>query len=278
MLGAKLKIGEVMKYKNFTMAVMVLFFVIGCSASRPHELSRAESKLVVAKNDPFVLKNSPLELAEAERTIERAREEWRRTENKDEVVRISRQAIDQIDAAKLTAGKNATAVMAERANVSQQLLQKERQVTALQRQALDREVAQRVMMNELHTIRELELEKQMLVSLNSDVLFDVNQAILKRGAERELIPLASFLNSHPRHSITIEGHTDSTGDNRYNQTLSEQRARAVSNFLSQYGIASHRITSVGLGQEYPVASNATESGKLQNRRVEIFISPRGSMG
>jgi outer membrane protein OmpA-like peptidoglycan-associated protein len=81
-----------------------------------------------------------------------------------------------------------------------------------------------------------------------------------------------FLKSNPEQAITIEGYTDSLGSAAYNRDLSARRAEAVRDFLLQNGIDADRITARGLGEGYPVASNETEAGRQQNRRVNIIIT------
>ena len=108
-----------------------------------------------------------------------------------------------------------------------------------------------------------------------DVLFEVDKAVLKPGAERQLDALARVLAENPEASVEIEGHTDSTGSAAYNQQLSERRAAAVADYLATRGIESSRIESRGLGAGYPVASNATAEGRSQNRRVDVLISTAG---
>ncbi|MCK7593244.1 OmpA family protein [Pseudomarimonas salicorniae] len=105
-----------------------------------------------------------------------------------------------------------------------------------------------------------------------DVLFEVDKAVLKPGAERQLSALAEVLRDNPAATVAIEGHTDSTGNAGYNQSLSERRAQAVASYLASEGIERTRIESRGLGASYPVASNATPEGRSQNRRVDVLIS------
>jgi len=75
-------------------------------------------------------------------------------------------------------------------------------------------------------------------------------------------------------NIQVLGYTDSSGSNSYNQKLSERRASSVGNYLARTGVHYGRIQSQGLGERYPIASNNTDSGRAQNRRVEISIHPR----
>jgi hypothetical protein len=92
---------------------------------------------------------------------------------------------------------------------------------------------------------------------------------------QDLSKVATFLRSHPDRQVVIEGHTDSRGSDEYNQRLSRERADAVREYLVGNGVTTSQISSRGYGEAYPVASNATEAGRLQNRRVDIVIGNPG---
>ncbi|HEY7163198.1 MAG TPA: OmpA family protein [Candidatus Binatia bacterium] len=124
---------------------------------------------------------------------------------------------------------------------------------------------------ELADLKARETERGYEVTL-SGVLFDLDKATLNPGAMRSLTPLVTLLRDNPEKTVMIEGYTDSLGSAGYNRDLSRRRADAVRDFLIDNGIASQRITARGLGESYPVASNATEAGRQQNRRVDIVIS------
>jgi len=110
------------------------------------------------------------------------------------------------------------------------------------------------------------------VTLSSLVLFDVNKYDLKDSARDGLKQVIDLLRAYPTNALRISGFTDSTGSEAYNQTLSEKRAKAVANVLHLEGnIDASRIKAVGYGKRRPVASNLTEEGRQQNRRVEIDI-------
>jgi OOP family OmpA-OmpF porin len=111
----------------------------------------------------------------------------------------------------------------------------------------------------------------------NDFLFDFNKSTLKSGGERKLSPIAEFLTRHQDQHVKIEGHTDNVGSEQYNINLSEARSEAVKNALVNMGVSSARIVTKGLGEEYPVSSNDTEAGRLENRRVEIVITKSNDM-
>jgi outer membrane protein OmpA-like peptidoglycan-associated protein len=128
--------------------------------------------------------------------------------------------------------------------------------------------AMRARLTELQT---KQTERGLVVTLG-DVLFEVDRAAIKPGATRALDQLAEALRSDPNASITIEGHTDSTGTPEYNMDLSTRRADSVRAYLVTRNVDPAKITSRGLGQDYPVASNASEAGRQQNRRVEVIVN------
>lgn len=105
----------------------------------------------------------------------------------------------------------------------------------------------------------------------SDVMFSPGQANLAPGAMLSLNKLADILKQNPNEKAVIEGHTDNTGSPGFNKELSERRASAVRDALVSRGVSPDRITARGLGESFPVASNATQAGRQQNRRVEIVI-------
>ena len=106
----------------------------------------------------------------------------------------------------------------------------------------------------------------------SDVLFPTGQHSLQPLAREKMAKVAGIVSGHPGLRLAIEGHTDSVGEDAYNQRLSEQRGEAVRDYLIQQGMPSASITTKGLGETQPVASNDTAEGRKQNRRVELVIS------
>jgi outer membrane protein OmpA-like peptidoglycan-associated protein len=107
------------------------------------------------------------------------------------------------------------------------------------------------------------------------VLFDFNMAVVKNQYHDEIGNLAEMMKKHPEFKIQIEGHTDSVGDAKYNEKLSQRRADAIRKYLvEKFGIDGSRLTAKGYGESRPVASNATEDGREKNRRVEAAAAAR----
>jgi outer membrane protein OmpA-like peptidoglycan-associated protein len=117
----------------------------------------------------------------------------------------------------------------------------------------------------------------IVVEFSSAVLFGFDQSDLSAEAMANLDKLVTVLNTYPDTNIEIQGHTDSKGSEKYNQTLSEKRAGTVSTYLAGIEITAERITTKGLGETMPEYDNETEEGRAQNRRVEFLITANEKM-
>ncbi len=109
-----------------------------------------------------------------------------------------------------------------------------------------------------------------LIMPNS-ITFNTNEATMKTSANNVLDSVALVAKEYDKTKLQIVGYTDSTGNDKINQPLSERRAATVANYLALRGVQGGRISSYGAGSANPIASNATEEGKAQNRRVEITL-------
>lgn len=130
------------------------------------------------------------------------------------------------------------------------------------------EQALRDAMAESDTVTIQRTQDVLTATFKGDIFFDFNSSTLKPGAHSEIDRTSNVLNNYPQTTIRVEGHTDSTGPEDYNQRLSEKRAGTVKNVLVQRGVDPRRIVTVGYGESQPISSdNAT------NRRVGIVITP-----
>ena len=109
------------------------------------------------------------------------------------------------------------------------------------------------------------------ITFDSGLLFDWDKSDLRAQAKTNIESLAKILNKYPDTDILIEGDTDNSGSEDYNLKLSERRAQSVANYLMGLSVPSSRISMVGLGEMNPIASNDTDYGRQQNRRVEVAI-------
>ena len=119
-------------------------------------------------------------------------------------------------------------------------------------------------------------EAEINVNLTNDILFDFNSAALRRESQQTLRDLAANFQRYPDETISVEGHTDNVGSATYNQTLSENRAYSVKNYLVDQGVPGSRVTAVGYGETRPKTTNDTPEGRQLNRRVEIHIRATAS--
>ena len=111
------------------------------------------------------------------------------------------------------------------------------------------------------------------LNMPSSITFALNSSDLNAQFYNALGGVAMVLKEYNKTVIEVAGHTDSTGSDQYNQQLSQRRAQSVAGYLSGQGIDGQRLLTVGAGESYPIASNDTEAGRAQNRRVEMTIVP-----
>jgi len=123
-------------------------------------------------------------------------------------------------------------------------------------------------------VEEKDGQQQLVVTMKSALLFATDSFSITQGQET-LDGIAETLNEYPESKLIVKGYTDSRGTEEYNLRLSERRAGAVKDYLVAKQVRPARITAVGFGESFPVASNDTSEGRQRNRRVEIEIIPTG---
>jgi outer membrane protein OmpA-like peptidoglycan-associated protein len=128
------------------------------------------------------------------------------------------------------------------------------------------------LLNQFNRILETRDTARGLVITMADVLFDTGKYELRPPTREQLAKLCGVLLAHAGLNLEVEGYTDSTGTDDFNQKLSDQRASTVRDYLVAQGLASGSVTSKGFGKEMPVATNDTSAGRQKNRRVELIVS------
>ena len=113
----------------------------------------------------------------------------------------------------------------------------------------------------------------LVLNIPSGITFAYDSATVQPQFQRTLDQVADTLRQYNQTYIDVYGHTDSTGSDSYNQTLSQRRATSVADYLSSHGVQSARIGTRGYGESQPIASNDTDAGRAANRRVEVKIVP-----
>jgi len=194
----------------------------------------------------------------------------------DEATRQKEQA--QAEAAKaqsdMAASKAAStaAVAAAQSDADQSRLAAQ-QARQGQQQAEDDKTAMRTRLSEqLNSVLQTRDSARGLIVSMSDVLFDTGQYSLKPGAREKLAKVAGILLAYPGLNIAVGGYTDNVGGDAMNQTLSENRADSVRDYLVNQGVATGSVSATGYGNTMPVATNDNSAGRQQNRRVELLVS------
>jgi len=142
----------------------------------------------------------------------------------------------------------------------------------LQQTVREREELRARLLQQFNLILETRDTARGLVVNMSDVLFDFGKFTLRPLAREKLAKISGIVLAYPSLKLAVEGHTDSVGTEAFNQELSEKRAEAVRNYLTQQGVPESSTTATGFGKTRPIASNDTSEGRQQNRRVELIVS------
>lgn len=120
-------------------------------------------------------------------------------------------------------------------------------------------------------------DNQLKLNIPSDISFDTGRSEIKPNLRPILDQFASGLSGQPNTEVRIVGHTDNTGPDAVNDPLSVQRAEAARQYLAARGVDPRRVSIAGRGEREPIANNATDAGRAQNRRVEIFLGERANV-
>ncbi len=166
----------------------------------------------------------------------------------------------------------ASALSAAQADAEQSRLAAQRSDMNAQRAETDKAAMRAKLAEQLNAILHTRESARGLIVSMSDVLFDTGKYSLKPGAREKLAKVAGILLSYPGLNIEVGGYTDNVGGDSMNQTLSENRAASVRDYLVQQGVATGSVSSRGFGNTLPVATNENSAGRQQNRRVELLVS------
>jgi len=237
-------------------------------ARQAADLQRLEARVAELGNQREML---VVEARAARAEAEAARSEAARMEEAERRTRAE-QAASAAELGRRSEAELRAAAQREAQMAQQQRMEAEERAQALAEQArMMQEEADRLQ----EQIAELEArptDRGLVLTLGSDVLFDLDQYELRAGAERTVGRIAEFLNEYEDRQVLVEGFTDSTGARDYNMGLSERRADSVRSALVESGVAPERIRTRGYGPDYAVANNDTQAGRQLNRRVEVIIS------
>ena len=261
-----------------SIAIGASAFLTACAGTPNYEkVDEARTSYQAIAEDPNVARSGSADLRNAKQRLEAA-EELREEGADEELITHQAYLAEQYAAIAAAKGERSTIQMQiEEAENRREQLRLEAQSAQARLAQNEAQLAQqeaeelRRQMQELKEMQATQTDRGMVLTLG-DVLFELNKAELQGPGERTINELAAFLEKYEERRVRVEGYTDSTGSEEYNQQLSEQRAQAVVDELLNNGIARDRIEMEGYGEAYPVASNDDASGRARNRRVDIVIS------
>jgi outer membrane protein OmpA-like peptidoglycan-associated protein len=167
---------------------------------------------------------------------------------------------------------SAAALSAAQADADQSRLAAQQAQSSVQQAEADKAAMRAKLSEQLNSILQTRDSARGLIVSMSDVLFDIGKYSLKPGAREKLAKVAGILLAYPGLNVEVGGYTDNVGGDAMNQTLSENRAGSVRDYLVQQGVASNSVSARGFGNTLPVASNDNSAGRQQNRRVELLVS------
>jgi outer membrane protein OmpA-like peptidoglycan-associated protein len=210
---------------------------------------------------------------EAAQRVALARQRAEEAARQQQAAEQQAQVEAQQRAAAERAKQEADAARAEAAAQAEKARQAAAEADRLRQQAVQNEAALRQqLLQQFNSVLETrETPRGLVVNMN-DVLFDTGKYTLRETAKEKLAKISGIVLSHPGLHLQLEGYTDSTGSEQFNQKLSEQRANAVRDFLASQGVNPDTMSVVGYGESNPIASNDTATGRQLNRRVEMVVS------
>ncbi|MCP1676762.1 outer membrane protein OmpA-like peptidoglycan-associated protein [Natronocella acetinitrilica] len=242
--------------------------LLAACASTPESPSGASalrSNLSALQNDPDLAERARVELREAEEAVQLAEQPLPSSD-----ARLAEHRVYMAEQKIEIARAKASTRYAEYQRQSMEEARSDERLTARTEEADRARAGVADLQRQIATLQAEVTDRGIVLTLG-DVLFATGSAELQPGADGNLNRLVDFLNEHPERRVLIEGHTDSVGSAESNQRLSQRRADAVRSHLVRRGLSQDRLSTSGMGEDRPVASNETASGRQQNRRVEIII-------
>lgn len=264
-----------MTFPRYPVACLILLLA-ACQTAPRHNPSLKEARQAYASASlhPRAEQAAANEMAQAKQALDRAERAWQDRGNEDETRHLAYLAYRRAQAAQLLAERSSQEESLKSAGADRERLRanmSQMDAASARQQAAQADQRAASLAQALERLKAQQTDRGLVVTLG-DVLFSTDEARLQPGALRTAQELANVLRQHPHHRIRIEGFADDRGSEAHNLRLSTRRAEALKDALVSLGVAADRIEAVGLGEAYPVASNRTESGRQQNRRVEVLFS------
>lgn len=269
------KLRLIFSKKVLLLGLITGFLGTGCAGTPDlNPVQEARQSYQKIEDDTLIVKNAPVELKKAGEAVEDLKKSMDSGGSQASVEQQAQLAKQRVEIAKKAAELRAAQDQVQRtSNELKLLLDRLRQIERGQTGSAPPEVEAVKRARDLINFDAQRTNRGLILRFKR-ITFDQEEATLNSRAEPPVNELADFLDAYPERKVIIEGHTDNTGSQSFNQKLSQQRADAVRNALISRGILATRIKAVGLGEQYPRTSNDTEAGRQYNRRVDIIISDK----
>lgn len=279
-----------MRTLSLTAGAVLLGLAAGCASQTPVELKNARSAYQAAAEAPGA-SYAATDVYEAKKSLQRAEDAFRNEGDEPETRDLAYVAERMAIIAK-SKGNNvillnekqqalndlaqwkqqqAVAMRQQLGQTKEQLAQSQQQLDSERQARAAAEQRTADALTKMKGMTAKQDQRGLVLTLSGSVLFATGKSELLPGAQKRLEDVVTALKEDPR-SITIVGHTDSTGSEDRNMSLSQKRAEAVRTYLTTHGIPEDRVTAQGMGQSQPIADNKSAEGRANNRRVEIILS------
>ncbi len=276
------------KTSTRTTLLLAGFFMLSACATTPKPPEApldSRVKLTALQSDSRLATRAPVEMQAAEAAVKAAEAPRPDGEYATHLVLLADQKVEiaraRAQSRQYEDQRNALSEQSERARLEARTQEADRargdaraaraDAASARDEVADSRAARLELERQIAELNARETDRGLVVTLG-DLLFATGKSDLTGSARPNLDKLAAFLNEHDDRTVMIEGHTDSVGREESNYFLSQRRAESVKSYLVSRGVQMNRLTTVGLGQGSPVASNDTATGRQQNRRVEVIIS------
>lgn len=259
--------------KTLPLIITSLILLAGCASTMkaPPGAMAARERLTELQNDQELANHATVAIRTADQAVGAAEIPRKNQDESDHLVFIAARSVDiawaEAQTRLLESRRNALNAQRDSARLDSRTREADRANNAAAIAKTDNDELHR----QISELNAKATERGLIVTLG-DMLFETGKSQLKGNAANNLGKLSSFLKSYPDRTLQIEGHTDNVGSEENNLSLSQRRADSVRLFLVTQGIAPNRISAFGKGENSPVASNESISGRALNRRVEVIIN------
>lgn len=284
---------QTMAQPRWLLPTAVALALAACAGTPPRNmaLEQVRSRLNAANADPLMRQHAAEELKRADAAVVAAEQSASNRDRSEQVSHLTHMAAQHLTLTQATADSRANQLITANAGAERdrmRLTQRTQEADDAQRQLLaasakdfrqDAALATSdaradSLRQQLQAMNARPTPRGMVVTLG-DLHFDSGASRLQGGGARHLGKLADYLKAHLGERASIEGHTDSQGNDERNQALSSARADSVKAALMSMGVAADQLDAQGFGETQPLADNSLASGRQQNRRVEVVLSTMG---